>query len=72
MPGMDGWSVLTALKAESDLAVIPVVLLTMVDDRSLGYALGATDYLSKPVDRERLAAVLRLDLVRRFAADKLD
>jgi hypothetical protein len=58
MPGMDGWAVLTALKADGATAGIPVVMLTMLDDRSLGYALGATDYLTKPVDRERLVAAL--------------
>ena len=58
MPGMDGWSVLAALKADPVLADIPVVMLTMLDDRNLGYALGAADYLTKPVDRERLVAVL--------------
>jgi CheY-like chemotaxis protein len=64
MPGMDGWSVLAALKADAALADIPVVMLTMLDDRNLGYALGAADYLTKPIDRERLVAVLgryRLD-----------
>ena len=59
MPGMDGWAVLSALKADPELADIPVIMLTMVDDRNLGYALGASDYLTKPVDRERLIAVLR-------------
>jgi two-component system, NtrC family, sensor kinase len=58
MPGMDGWSVLTALKADAALADIPVVMLTMLDDKNLGYALGAADYLTKPIDRERLVAVL--------------
>ncbi|MGH7318414.1 MAG: response regulator, partial [Candidatus Rokuibacteriota bacterium] len=58
MPGMDGWAVLSALKADPDLADIPVVMLTIVDDRNLGYALGAADYLTKPLDRERLVAVL--------------
>jgi GAF domain-containing protein/CheY-like chemotaxis protein len=58
MPGMDGWSVLAALKADPGLADIPVVMLTMLDDRNLGYALGAADYLTKPIDRERLVAVL--------------
>jgi CheY-like chemotaxis protein len=58
MPGMDGWSVLAALKADAALADIPVVMLTMLDDRNLGYALGAADYLTKPIDRERLVAVL--------------
>jgi GAF domain-containing protein/DNA-binding response OmpR family regulator/anti-sigma regulatory factor (Ser/Thr protein kinase) len=59
MPGLDGWAVLAALKAEPDLADIPVIMLTMLDDRNLGYALGASEYLTKPLDRERLAAVLR-------------
>ena len=58
MPGMDGWSVLAALKADAALAEIPVVMLTMLDDRNLGYALGAADYLTKPIDRERLVTVI--------------
>ena len=59
MPGMDGWAVLTALKADPDIADIPVVMLTIVDDRNLGYALGASDYLTKPIDRERLVTILK-------------
>jgi CheY-like chemotaxis protein len=59
MPGMDGWAVLSALKADPEIADIPVVMLTIVDDRNLGYALGASDYLTKPIDRERLVTVLR-------------
>jgi CheY-like chemotaxis protein len=59
MPGLDGWAVLSALKADAAVADIPVVMLTIVDDRNLGYALGASDYLTKPIDRERLTAVLR-------------
>jgi signal transduction histidine kinase/DNA-binding response OmpR family regulator len=58
MPGMDGWSVLATLKADRALAEIPVVMLTMLDDRNLGYALGAADYLTKPIDRDRLVSVL--------------
>jgi CheY-like chemotaxis protein len=58
MPGLDGWAVLTALKGGSVTAAIPVIMLTMLDDRSLGYALGAADYLTKPIDRERLVAAL--------------
>ncbi len=54
MPDMDGWSVLRALKADPVLQDIPVVMLTMVDDKSKGYTLGATDYLTKPVDRNLL------------------
>jgi CheY-like chemotaxis protein len=58
MPGLDGWAVLTALKAEPATAAIPVVMLTIMDDRSQGYALGATEYLTKPIDRERLLDTL--------------
>ena len=58
MPGMDGWAVLSALKADPEVADIPVIMLTIVDDKNLGYALGATDYLTKPIDRERLVTVL--------------
>ncbi len=58
MPGMDGWAVLAALKAEQDTAAIPVIMLTIVDERNLGFALGAAEYVTKPVDRERLAAIL--------------
>ena len=58
MPGMDGWQVMTHLKSDPELADIPVILLTIVDDRKTGFALGATEYLTKPFDRERLSAVL--------------
>jgi signal transduction histidine kinase/CheY-like chemotaxis protein len=58
MPGMDGWAVLNALKGDPDLADIPVILLTVVDNKNLGFALGAAEYLTKPIDRERLGAVL--------------
>jgi len=59
MPGMDGWSVLSALKSDPLLADTPVVMVTIVDDKNLGYALGAADYLTKPIDRRRLAGVLQ-------------
>jgi CheY-like chemotaxis protein len=58
MPGMDGWAVLGALKGDPELAGIPVVLATIVDEEHLGFALGASEYLTKPIDRERLVAVL--------------
>ena len=54
MPDLDGWTVLAALKGDPALADIPVVLMTIVDEKNRGYALGAADYLVKPVDRERL------------------
>ncbi len=59
MPGLDGWTVLAALKGDPDLADIPVVLVTIVDEKQRGYALGVVEHLVKPVDRERLAAILR-------------
>jgi PAS domain S-box-containing protein len=58
MPGMDGWAVLSSLKADPDLADIPVVILTIVDNRNLGFALGASDYLTKPIDYKRLTTLL--------------
>jgi len=54
MPDMDGWSVLRTLKTDPVLQDVPVIMLTIVDDKSKGYALGATDYLTKPVDRDKL------------------
>jgi CheY-like chemotaxis protein/anti-sigma regulatory factor (Ser/Thr protein kinase) len=59
MPGLDGWSVLTSLKEDPELSGIPVVMISMIDDRRLGFALGATDYLTKPVQSPRLLGVLR-------------
>jgi len=59
MPGMDGWAVLTALKADPELAPIPVIMATILDERNLGFALGATDFLTKPIDRDYLAKVLQ-------------
>ena len=58
MPGMDGWTVLTALKEDAATADIPVIMVSIVDEKNLGYALGAADYLTKPVERERLVAIL--------------
>ncbi|MBZ5590229.1 MAG: response regulator [Acidobacteriia bacterium] len=58
MAGMDGWTVLNRLKSDPALADIPVVVLTILDAQKKAFALGATDFLSKPVDRTRLASVL--------------
>ena len=65
MPTMDGWSVLGALKADPVLHKIPVIMLTMIDDRTRGYSLGAVDYLTKPVNRE----LLKKTLSRYYGAD---
>jgi CheY-like chemotaxis protein len=58
MPGADGWEILRELKADSALADIPVVMCTILDDKNKGYALGAADYLNKPVSRDNLRDVL--------------
>jgi len=59
MPGMDGWAVLRALKADPATSGIPVVMVSMLEDKDVGHALGASDYLTKPFDRQHLAAALR-------------
>jgi CheY-like chemotaxis protein len=64
MPGMDGWEVLRELKADVATRDIPVIMVTMTDDRRLGYALGATEFLTKPVRREQL-----IELLDRYASD---
>jgi signal transduction histidine kinase/CheY-like chemotaxis protein len=51
MPGMDGWTTLAAFKADPELADIPVIMLTMVDNKDVGFSLGASDYLVKPIDQ---------------------
>ncbi len=58
MPRVDGWSVLTALKADAATRDIPVIMISIVDDKRLGFALGAAEYLTKPIDRDRLAELL--------------
>ncbi len=59
MPDLDGWTVLAAIKGDPALAAIPVVLLTILDEKNRGFALGASEYLVKPVDRDQLIRVLR-------------
>jgi CheY-like chemotaxis protein len=59
MPGMDGWAVLAALKQSPETRGIPVIMLTVMDDREMGLTLGATEYLTKPVDRDRLVELMR-------------
>jgi signal transduction histidine kinase/DNA-binding response OmpR family regulator len=58
LPRLDGWSVIAALKADPKLASIPVIFLTMVDQKLLGYSLGAADFLVKPVDRGQLSRAI--------------
>ncbi len=54
MPEMDGWSVLRTLKADKQVSDIPVVMASIIDEKKKGFSLGAADYLSKPVERDRL------------------
>jgi signal transduction histidine kinase/DNA-binding response OmpR family regulator len=65
MPKVDGWSVLGIMKSDPDLDHIPVIMITIVDDRNLGYKLGASEFMTKPIDRARLRA-----LVHAFAGQK--
>ena len=58
LPDMDGFKALAALRADAALARTPVVVVTVVDDRDRGLSLGATDYIVKPIDLERMAAIV--------------
>ena len=59
LPGIDGWEVLARVKESPDLAHVPVIVVSIVDERGRGFALGAHDYLVKPVRREALSTALR-------------
>jgi adenylate cyclase len=63
MPDLDGWSVLQAIKQDADLNRIPVIMMTIADEKQKGFTLGAAGYLTKPVDRAQLA-----ELLNRFKA----
>ena len=58
LPGMDGWSVLKCLKYNPETSTIPVIVVSMLDEKTLGFSLGAIDCLSKPVDRDALLGTL--------------
>ncbi len=64
MPGMDGWEVLSSLKADPELSDIPVIMVSIIDEVNIGIALGAAEYVTKPIDRDRLSAILK-----RYAGD---
>jgi signal transduction histidine kinase/DNA-binding response OmpR family regulator len=59
MPEMDGWEVLSAIQANDKIKNIPVIMLTMADEPDLGFSLGATDYLTKPVNWNQLSSILK-------------
>ena len=67
MPETDGWSVLSTLKSDPQLARIPVIMVTILGDKELGFALGASEYLIKPIDRNQLILVLK-----RYLRDQSD
>ena len=69
MPGIDGWSVLSALKADAGLADIPVIMVTFVEQRALAASMGAADYVMKPVRWDRFKSVM--DRYRPPAGDVL-
>ena len=62
MPSMDGWAVLRELKADPTLRDVPVIMVSIVSEKGMGFTLGAADYLTKPVDRKLL-----VETVHRFA-----
>ena len=59
MPQMDGWRTLKELKADVELRDIPVIMVTILNERGMAIPLGAADFMTKPVDRQRLTAILR-------------
>ena len=54
MPEMDGWSVLRTLKADPDVSSIPVIMASILDEKNKGFSLGASDFVSKPIEKESL------------------
>jgi PAS domain S-box-containing protein len=58
LPNINGWQVLSVLKADPELADVPIVVMSIIDDKNTGFRLGATDYLTKPIDYKRLTRLL--------------
>ena len=58
MPEMNGWTVLSTLKADPVLKSIPVLLISIVDEASTAMAMGASNFIAKPVDPQRLLAIM--------------
>ncbi|NTV63951.1 MAG: response regulator, partial [Oscillochloris sp.] len=65
LPGADGWQILATLKSDPELQDIPVIMLTMLDERALGFAMGATDYMTKPIDVQQLTSLIQRHVERR-------
>jgi CheY-like chemotaxis protein len=70
MPGRDGWDILDELKKDSETEDIPVICVTMLDNRELGLALGAFEYLVKPIDKDQLTEELKR-LEKRFSIHEI-
>jgi len=62
MPGMDGWSVLRMLKQDDDTSNIPVIMLSVINDKDRGFTLGANDFLTKPIDWRALSNVVKKNI----------
>src|SRR5665648_1269284 len=58
LPGMDGWTILKYLKADPETCDIPVIIVSMIDEKDVGFVLGAADYFIKPIQKEILIASL--------------
>ena len=71
MPGMDGWSVLMQLKEADETVDTPVVMVSIIDEKKIGYSLGAADYLTKPIARDRLIHVMEKHCRGRFVGPVL-
>ena len=59
LPGMDGWAVLDELRSDVTTRDVPVIIVSILDEKSRGLALGAAGYLTKPVSRDDLIEALR-------------
>lgn len=59
MPQMDGWTVLSSLKSDINTRDIPVIMVSMLRDKHLGFSLGAADFLTKPIDQNRLRTIMQ-------------
>src|SRR3954451_19827052 len=59
MPQMDGWRALKELKADAGLRHIPVIMVSVLNERGMAIPLGAADFVTKPIDRQHLTAILR-------------
>lgn len=66
-----GWSILRELKADPQLADIPIIMISMVDNTQIGFALGAAEFMTKPIERETLLAVMEKYAAKKNSADVL-